>query len=682
MILITELFYRGSDDHEFLCLYNPADTSVDLSEWRIADGEYSYSGTLIFPNGATFAPKSEMYIAHNASAFYDIMGFYPEYEYGNSTVSVSQMIRREEPGFSNERDEVMFTDSYGKIIDMVVYGDSEYEGFGWIENPVPDAKRGERLKRNFNELNNSYEDTDSSSDWKHMRHYKLGQSNFTFESITYQGNLTLFASPDSSYEILTSEIGKAKSSIYIGLYQFTNWNISQKILDKLSQGVEIKILMEGGPVEGILVEEKYILSKIYENGGDVRFLVSNSTLSGRYRYLHGKYAIIDNTSVIISSENWKYTGIPINNTYGNRGWGVVIENEDVAEYFLNVFFADWDYVDYDIFHFTPEDPKYGNSSSGFEPDDFIETGYYDPVFPGKTVKGEFTICPVLSPDTSLSEEVSILGLIDSATESIYIEQLDISVNWNEEENQYENLYLTAAIKAAEERNVNVRILLSSKYAFPDDPNLDNYDTFVYINNYAENHNISDYLEARLADYDRLGLAKIHNKGIIVDGSKTLVSSINWNRNSVTQNREVGVIIENAEVAEYFTRMFFWDWNEPPVAEFEGDINVNSSQAVSFNDISYDSDSNIINYYWDFGDGTNSTEQNPTHTFMEEGIYIVRLMVSDGQYSDSITKTIYVGEPETTGQETDMAIMTALLLIFVIIIIIIIAFIRRMRLQFI
>ena len=37
----------------------------------------------------------------------------------------------------------------------------------------------------------------------------------------------------------------------------------------------------------------------------------------------------------------------------------------------------------------------------------------------------------------------------------------------------------------------------------------------------------------------------------------------------------------------------------------------------------------IKFHWDFGDGTISDEQNPTHVYQEKGMYIVRLTVTDG-----------------------------------------------------
>jgi len=55
-------------------------------------------------------------------------------------------------------------------------------------------------------------------------------------------------------------------------------------------------------------------------------------------------------------------------------------------------------------------------------------------------------------------------------------------------------------------------------------------------------------------------SNVHNKGVIVDNRSVLISSINWNYNSVMSNREVGIIIENNDVAKYYASVFFYDWN--------------------------------------------------------------------------------------------------------------------------
>lgn len=48
---------------------------------------------------------------------------------------------------------------------------------------------------------------------------------------------------------------------------------------------------------------------------------------------------------------------------------------------------------------------------------------------------------------------------------------------------------------------------------------------------------------------------------------------------------------------------------------------------------------IVSWIWNFGDGLTSTEKSPKHTYSKEGTYSVNLSVSNGQYSNSIIKTI-------------------------------------------
>jgi phosphatidylserine/phosphatidylglycerophosphate/cardiolipin synthase-like enzyme len=48
--------------------------------------------------------------------------------------------------------------------------------------------------------------------------------------------------------------------------------------------------------------------------------------------------------------------------------------------------------------------------------------------------------------------------------------------------------------------------------------------------------------------------------MIIDNESVLISSINWNENSVLNNREAGIIIKNKELAKYYAEVFFYDWN--------------------------------------------------------------------------------------------------------------------------
>jgi phosphatidylserine/phosphatidylglycerophosphate/cardiolipin synthase-like enzyme len=53
---------------------------------------------------------------------------------------------------------------------------------------------------------------------------------------------------------------------------------------------------------------------------------------------------------------------------------------------------------------------------------------------------------------------------------------------------------------------------------------------------------------------------VHNKGIVVDTKKVLVSSQNWSSAGVLDNRDAGVIVECGPVAAYFEKIFLHDWN--------------------------------------------------------------------------------------------------------------------------
>lgn len=53
-------------------------------------------------------------------------------------------------------------------------------------------------------------------------------------------------------------------------------------------------------------------------------------------------------------------------------------------------------------------------------------------------------------------------------------------------------------------------------------------------------------------------------------------------------------------------------------------------------------SDAVSWNWDFGDGSNSTDENPTHAFSNPGAYDVQLQIVDDQgFNFSDTRTVYV-----------------------------------------
>ncbi len=79
------------------------------------------------------------------------------------------------------------------------------------------------------------------------------------------------------------------------------------------------------------------------------------------------------------------------------------------------------------------------------------------------------------------------------------------------------------------------------------------------------------------------------------------------------------------------------------ANFEVDgVETASGAKVTFGDMSASTAADIVAWQWDFGDGTTSTEQSPTHEYASTGTYTVSLTVTDGDgLTDTKTKTDYI-----------------------------------------
>ena len=78
-------------------------------------------------------------------------------------------------------------------------------------------------------------------------------------------------------------------------------------------------------------------------------------------------------------------------------------------------------------------------------------------------------------------------------------------------------------------------------------------------------------------------------------------------------------------------------NKLPIVSFE--VNPESGNTLvsfQFNDLSYDDDGEIEQWNWDFGDGSTSDLQNPSHQFDLPGTYSITLSVTDDQDGTNLT----------------------------------------------
>jgi gliding motility-associated-like protein len=89
--------------------------------------------------------------------------------------------------------------------------------------------------------------------------------------------------------------------------------------------------------------------------------------------------------------------------------------------------------------------------------------------------------------------------------------------------------------------------------------------------------------------------------------------------------------------------------KPPIARFDYQNNCDARLRFDFIDRSVGATS----WFWNFGDGTTSTDQNPVHIFPSFQIYNVTLTVTNDTCSNSITKSINVlhERPDFTASTT-------------------------------
>ncbi len=629
-LLITEVFYYAYRDDEYVVVTNPGTATVDLTGWRVTDQE----GTVEFPANATLPAGAWAVLARNATSYREDTLDDAEYTYGRGNATPMRVIARV-PQLANDGDEVLLLDPAGVTIDAYVWGGSAYAGAGWTGPSAAKLLAGKRAVRAS--MAGVPVDTDTAADWDSLRSYGLGQSDLPLVRFEVAGAATGFLSPDDSLTVLESILNRAAVSIHAGLYTLTSPSLSASLLAAVARGVDVRILLEGGPVGGIDEREWTLVQQLCARGGQIRFLAddpANDTIA-RYRFAHAKYAVVDGRTVVVSSENWGEHGFPEAGQVGNRGWNAAIDDAPLAGYFEETFRQDFEPARRDSVPLSAFHPQL------YTANDTVWNGTYPAPIPHVDVTGPLAVTPVIAPDHTLRDD-ALLGLLRSAARTLDIEEFYIARSWG---TAVPNPYLEAAIDAAR-HGVRVRVLLDgTSYNIESDDPIDNDDTAAYVNGIARLEGLD--LAAKIGAADPHSLAKFHNKGVLVDGATVFVSSLNWNRNAATNNREVGLIVEGAAFAEPFRVAFEYDWRDdvnPPVAEAGPDLVAYADAPVALSAAGSHDDVGLVSYVWDLdGDDEPETAGRVANvTFRDPGTVRVLLTVEDGggnRANDSLLVTV-------------------------------------------
>jgi cardiolipin synthase len=386
--------------------------------------------------------------------------------------------------------------------------------------------------------------------------------------------------PTSNLALTISAIQSAKKSLLVNIYEMSSSDIADAIIERVEAGVQVEILEEGQPVGGMSKGAREIQNQIIDamkaHNAANHFFEMSSKAGGtrRYHFNHAKYAVIDEKALLIGSENYSPTGHPRSGAVGNRGWEVLVHDAAIAHRYQSIFAEDTDVSSPDIIDRmeTESDLKIGSP----HPASSRATSAVSrtPVRLDASFEAS-SVTQVTSPDTSLS---GLVALMDKAVASLDLELMTFSAGWGKPVSDDEKSPLFEAVVSAARKGLQIRVLLNDETVFFHGPHSDpdmilthlltlgkstlrkkmkNKETVELLNQLAAQENLN--MNAAIANVKAMKVDYIHNKGALVDDDKTLISSINWNENSVEKNREAAIVLVSPQIHDYYRRLFDSDW---------------------------------------------------------------------------------------------------------------------------
>ncbi len=367
----------------------------------------------------------------------------------------------------------------------------------------------------------TYENAPEAERWTPDGWRPLGATDLAPAAVR-DASVRAFALPDAARSPVRA-LRPADRRLLLAGYTFTSERAADALVAAADRGVDVRVLVEGGPVGGTTAREARLLDRLARAGVAVRVVAGPYA---RYQFHHSKYAVVDDRA-LVTTENWKPSGT---GGHANRGWGVVVRDAALADRLARLFRADAGW------RAAVEWRRY-RANRSFESAN-ASNGSFPRRFRPRTVEAD-NVRLVVAPDNAESE---VASLVRSANRSIRVEQMSIEPG---------SPFLRAAIAAAR-RGVRVRILLSGAWYVRED----NRKLVNRLDNLSAREGLA--LDAKLIE-PRSRFEKVHAKGVVVDEQRVYVGSLNWNNHSARENREIGVILEGDEVGRYYARVFRADW---------------------------------------------------------------------------------------------------------------------------
>ncbi len=327
---------------------------------------------------------------------------------------------------------------------------------------------------------------------------------------------TPFVLPDSPGPPVEPLRG-ADDRILLAGYTIESDRVVDALVNAAERGVTVRVLVEGTPVGGFPEPGARAADRLVDAGVEVRVFDGDPD---RFRFHHAKYAVADDEAVVLT-ENWKASGT---GGRSSRGWGVTVVDGRVADDLATLFCTDRLAADTRPWSAFRADATFhgGGRANGTYPERFETPA------PG-TADVELLTAPGNAEDR-------IVARIDAADDRV----LAVVPRTGGTDAR-----IVAALRRAADRGVDVHLLLSGAW----------YDR-------EENRALAEALAEEPIAVDiaepRGRFEKVHAKGLVIDET-VVVGSLNWNEVAATENREVLLAIESAEIAGFFARAYAADW---------------------------------------------------------------------------------------------------------------------------
>ena len=571
-VVINEVAWAGtasSSSHEWIELYNNTAQAIALEGWLIRiDSAKSIALT------GQIGPQSYYLIQRNATTFRS-----------GATADLTASF-----SLANDGEALALISNANTLVDTLVYGNGNAQP-GWIGPPLQPYTvtqlipiTGQILMRKLGEAGLPISDTNTAQDWMNDRADMIDgrkpvYPGWSFEAFSTpaQANspLTLAIAPDHSFETVSQNLSAAQSTIDLESFTFDNAAIGDLLVEKARLGVRVRVLLDGTPVGGLSDQTLWICKRLTEinpaSGSACWFMRSDTAqdIRTRYAYLHAKFAIVDQRTLIVSSENFGMNGMPFDDkadgTAGHRGVLAVVSAPELIARAGAIFAADSNEANRDIVQWCNLCAPYASPSLEFSP--IYTTGgmSYTVDFAPLVIDAPVSMSLSTSPESHVRSAHSIISILNAAGagDEVLVQELDEPTYWGRSTSNTAddpNVRLQAILGAAA-RGARIRIALDKFY---DDPTAarSNAATVTYLHALARANGWD--IQAIQADVTGRG---VHNKMILVKNGDRYFSQVgSWNgtETSAKRNREMSLLIESRTAYDYLSGMFWADfWHAQP-----------------------------------------------------------------------------------------------------------------------